>query len=230
MFALNASLTDLGTRIDRMISSLRSTLASWRHVLQVRLRALRDRVLATCQAAVSSTQHATAVLAVTLPILAARLRPLPAPPAALPAAARAYAVLALATLLAGGLGMPIPFVGLLALATGLAKLALIALVLAPVLSWLAAPGRSQSLLHGLRVVTASGVLGLSGLGLLVGEALAPRPTATASTPAPADAVAVPTIRTASRANPVSLTTGAIDPEELLATRGRRSASTPRCRT
>jgi hypothetical protein len=40
---------------------------------------------------------------------------------------------------------------------------------------------------------------------------------------------MPTVKTAARANPVSLTTGVIDPEELLATRGRRNASTRCCR-
>jgi hypothetical protein len=229
MFALNASVTDLRTRVDRVISTLRSTLASWRKALQARLRALRDRVTVTCQAAVTSTRRAVAVLAVALPVLTARLRPLPAPSAALPAAARAYAALAVVTLLAGGLGMPAPFVGLLGFAVGLARLALIALVLAPVLNWLAAPGRFGSLLHALRVVTAAGVLGLSGFGLLVGEALAPRPTAALSAPAPADAAAMPMWKAAARAVPDPLTTAAIDPKEIGATRARRDATARRCR-
>jgi hypothetical protein len=230
MFALSTSLSSLRARVACLISSVRSTVAAWRQAIQTRLHALRDRVSAACQAAVTPGRRAAAVLAVAVPVLAARLWPLPAPPAALPAAARSYAVLALASLLAGGLALPAPLVGLLSLATGLARLALIALVMAPVLNWLAEPGRFKNLLHGLRVVAAGGVLALSGLGLLAGEALAPRPTATASTPAPADAAARPTIRAAARANPASLPTGAIDPEELLAMRGRRNASARRCRT
>jgi hypothetical protein len=38
MFALNASLADLRPRVDRLITSLRSTLATWRQALQARLR------------------------------------------------------------------------------------------------------------------------------------------------------------------------------------------------
>jgi hypothetical protein len=125
--------------------------------------------------------------------------------------------------------MPAPFVGLLGLAAGLARLALIALVLASALSWLVEPVRFRSLLHGLCVVTAAGVLGLSGLGLLVGEALAPRPTAVQSAPAPADGVRMPTIKAAARANPVSLAIGVTEPEDIHATRVRRNASTRRCR-
>ncbi len=158
MSALNQFLARLCTRGDGAVAALRRTLTAWKQALHAHGNAIRGRlcteVASARQIAVTVRQHAGAALSV----LCTRVPRRPAPRTLLPQVARTYVVLLVLVMLAARVSLPLPLVHLLGLATRLAHIVLIALVLAPAGRWLATPGRFPLVLHGLRITASAGLL------------------------------------------------------------------------
>jgi hypothetical protein len=194
-------------RVVRLKAALVRALGSLKRVS-------RDGLSAARGAVAPHASRARAVFASAIDALAGHAADLPFGEEALPGLARAYVALLAAATFSHLLGLPGPLAALLGLATGLAKLALVAAVAASLAAGVAARVSRRDALRVARAAAAAGLLWMAGVcyvlagaSYALGLAVRPAdPSPVAAIIAPAPQAAEPSIFSPARAPGVNAET------------------------